>query len=254
VATVFDLASGNIDIWVIDLERGTRSRLTFGPTVDAGPVWSPDGARIAYWSDRKGQPILVKSSSGTGGEEILFQSEDAKSPSSWSRDGRFLLFTRTLPKTKTDIWVLPLSGDRKPFPFLQSEFIDRNGQFSPDGRWVAYVSDESGRLEIYVVPFPGPGGKWQVSPNGGSGPQWSADGRELFYISPDRELMTVEVKSGAEFQVSSPKPLFSLSPSSAVSAFEASPDGKRFLQGVPREAPGPPVTLVLNWTSELGKK
>jgi Tol biopolymer transport system component/predicted Ser/Thr protein kinase len=253
-ASVFDLAGGNMDIWVIDLKRGARSRLTFEPTVETSPVWSPDGARIAYSSDRKGQPLIVKSSSGTGGEEILFQSDDAKNPTSWSRDGRFLLFNRTATKTKTDVWVLPLFGDRKPFPLVQSEFIDRNGQFFPDGRWVAYVSDESGRLEIYVVPFPGPGGKWQVSTGGGASPHWSADGRELFYVSPDRELMTVEVKSGSDFEVSSPKLLFSLSSLTAQTAFEVSADGRRFLQGIPREAAGPPVTLVLNWTSEIDKK
>jgi Tol biopolymer transport system component/predicted Ser/Thr protein kinase len=254
-ANLFDLAGGNMDIWVIDLRRGARSRLTFEPTIETSPVWSSDGARIAYSSDRRGQPLLVKSASGTAGEEVLFQSEDAKSPTSWSTDGRFLLFNRTLPKTKTDVWVLPLFGDRKPFPLVQSEFIDRNGQFSPDGRWVAYVSDESGRLEIYVVPFPGPGGKWQVSTGvGGTVPHWSADGRELFYVSGDRDLMTVEVKSGSEFQTSSPKPLFSLSTLTTVSGFEVSRDGRRFLQGIPREATGSPVTLVLNWTADLRKK
>jgi Tol biopolymer transport system component len=254
-ANIFDLAGGNMDIWVIDLKRGARSRLTFEPTIETSPVWSSDGARIAYSSDRKGQPLLVKSASGTAGEEILFQSDDAKNPTSWSTDGRFLLFNRTLPKTKTDVWVLPLFGDRKPFPLVQSEFIDRNGQFSPDGRWVAYVSDESGRLEIYVVPFPGPGGKWQVSTGiGGSVPHWSADGRELFYVTGDRDLMTVEVKSGSEFQASSPKPLFSLSSLTPVTVFEVSRDGRRFLQGIPREATGSPVTLVLNWTAELAKK
>ncbi|HEY3122847.1 MAG TPA: protein kinase, partial [Thermoanaerobaculia bacterium] len=254
-ANIFDLAGGNMDIWVIDLKRGARSRLTFEPTIETSPVWSSDGARIAYSSDRKGQPLLVKSASGTAGEEILFQSDDAKNPTSWSTDGRFLLFNRTLPKTKTDVWVLPLFGDRKPFPLVQSEFIDRNGQFSPDGRWVAYVSDESGRLEIYVVPFPGPGGKWQVSTGiGGSVPHWSADGRELFYVTGDRDLMTVEVKSGSEFQASSPKPLFSLSSLTSVTVFEVSRDGRRFLQGIPREATGSPVTLVLNWTAELAKK
>jgi Tol biopolymer transport system component/predicted Ser/Thr protein kinase len=254
-ANLFDLAGGNMDIWVIDLKRGARSRLTFEPTIETSPVWSPDGTRIAYFSDRKGQPLLVKSASGTAGEEILFQSEDAKSPTSWSTDGRFLLFNRNLPKTKTDVWVLPLFGDRKPFPLVQSAFIDRNGQFSPDGRWVAYVSDESGRLEIYVVPFPGPGGKWQVSTGiGGTVPHWSADGTELFYVTGDRDLMTVEVKSGSEFQTSSPKPLFSLSMLTTVTAFEVSRDGRRFLQGIPRDTTGSPVTLVLNWTAELGKK
>jgi Tol biopolymer transport system component/predicted Ser/Thr protein kinase len=253
-ANIFDLGGGNMDIWVIDLKRGARSRLTFEPTIETSPVWSSDGARIAYSSDRKGQPLIVKSASGTAGEEILFQSDDAKNPTSWSTDGRFLLFNRTLPKTKADVWVVPLFGDRKPFPLVQSPFIDRNGQFSPNGRWVAYVSDESGRLEIYVVPFPGPGGKWQVSTGGGALPHWSADGTELFYVTGDRDLMTVEVKSGSEFQTSSPKPLFSLSSLTPVAVFEVSRDGRRFLQGVPREGTGSPVTLVLNWTAELGKK
>jgi eukaryotic-like serine/threonine-protein kinase len=253
-AGVFDLAGGNIDVWVVDLKRGTRSRLTFEPTVEASPVWSPDGARIAFSSDRKGQPLIVKSASGTGAEEILFRSDEPKNPSSWSADGRYLLFSRTLSKTKTDVWVLPLSGDRKPFPLVQSEFIDRNGQFSPDGRWVAYVSDESGRLEIYVVPFPGPGGKWQISTGGGATPHWSADGRELFYTSPNLELMAVEIKPGPEFEVSPPKLLFTLSSLTAQGSYDVSADGRRFLQGVSREAAPTPVTLVLNWTSEIGRK
>jgi Tol biopolymer transport system component len=253
-ASVFDLAGGNIDVWVVDLKRGSRSRLTFEPTVESNPVWSPDGVRIAFSSDRKGQPLIVKSASGTGAEEILFRSDDPKTPTSWSADGRYLLFNRTLLKTKTDVWVLPLFGDRKPFPLVQSEFIDRNGQFSPDGHWVAYVSDESGRLDTYVVPFPGPGGKWQISTSGGVSPHWSADGRELFYVNPDRELMAVEVKPGSEFEVSPPKLLFTLSTITAQGAYEVSADGRRILQGVSRETIGPPVTLVLNWTSEIGRK
>jgi len=253
-ASVFDLAGGNIDVWVVDLKRGSRSRLTFEPTVESNPVWSPDGVRIAFSSDRKGQPLIVKSASGTGAEEILFRSDDPKTPTSWSADGRYLLFNRTLLKTKTDVWVLPLFRDRKPFPLVQSEFIDRNGQFSPDGHWVAYVSDESGRLDTYVVPFPGPGGKWQISTSGGVSPHWSADGRELFYVNPDRELMAVEVKPGSEFEVSPPKLLFTLSTITAQGAYEVSADGRRILQGVSRETIGPPVTLVLNWTSEIGRK
>jgi eukaryotic-like serine/threonine-protein kinase len=217
-------------------------------------VWSPDGARIAFSSDRKGQPIVVKSSGGTGGEEVLLQSGDPKNPTSWSKDGHFLLFNRNFPNTNTDVWVLPLFGDREPFPLLQSRFIERSGQFSPDGHWVAYVSDESGRLEIYVVPFPGPGGKWQISTTGGATPHWNADGKTLFYASPDGQLMEVEVTPGPEFRTSLPRIVLPLPSDISQNGFEISRDGRRFLLGVPREQPSSPITLVLNWTSELGKK
>jgi Tol biopolymer transport system component len=252
-ASVFDLAGGNTDIWVIDLKRGARSRLTFEPSDELSPVWSPDGSRVVFSSDRKGRPLLVKSSTGTGGEEILFASDDLKTPTSWSRDGRFLLFNRILSRT-IDIWVLPFFGDRKPFPLLASQFIERNGQFSPDGRWVAYVSDESGRLEIYVVPFPGPGGKWQISTNGGLQPRWSGDGRELFYVTQDAQLMVVQVMAETDFRASPPNLVFPFSPQSAQPGVEVSANGKRFLGPLPLEQTNSPITLVLNWTSELGKK
>ena len=199
--------------------------------------------------------MYQKATSGASDEVLLLADRLDKFPQSWSPDGRFIVYiAQGVTTMGQDLWVLPLFGDRKPLPLIQSEFIDRNGQFSPDGRWVAYVSDESGRLEIYVVPFPGPGGKWQVSTGGGVTPHWSADGKELFYSSPDQELMTVEVKSGSDFQLSSPKLLFSLSSLTALNAFEVSADGRRFLQGIPADETVSPVTLVLNWPSEIGKK
>ncbi len=254
--TVLDLAAGNTDIWTVDLKRGVASRLTFDPSPDGGPVWSPDGARIAFASERKGRPLLLKSATGAGAEETLFGSEDVKNTTDWSRDGRFLLFNRNMQKTKTDIWVLPFFGDRKPFPFLQSVFTERNGRFSPDGRWVAYVSDESGRLEIYVRPFPAAGGKWQISTTGGQQPHWGADGKELFYLTPDRQLMAVEVKLGSEFQASTPKVLLAadMLPRTALLGFEVSGDSRRFLLGVGPEDTPTPITLVLNWTAGPKKR
>jgi Tol biopolymer transport system component len=251
---LMDLSGGKSDIWTIDLKRAVRSRLTFDPAAESSPIWSPDGSRIAFSSERKGRPLLAKSANGGGGEETLFQSDDVKNPSDWSRDGRFLLFDRNVQTTKTDIWVLPLFGDRKPFPFLQSEFIERNAHFSPDSRWVAYVSDESGRLEIYVRPFPPAGGKWQISTTGGRSPHWGADGKELVYVAPDRQLMAVDVKLGADFQAGAPKPLFPVGQVPATVGFEVSADNRRFLLAVAPEEPAPPITLVLNWTAELKKK
>ena len=253
-AAVMDLSGGKSDIWTVDLKRAVRSRLTFDPAAESGPVWSPDGSRIAFSSERKRRPLLAKSASGGGGEETLFESDDVKSATDWSRDGRFLLFDRNVQKTKTDIWVLPFSGDRKPFPFLETEFLERNAHFSPDGRWVVYVSDESGRLEIYVRPFPPAGGKWQISTTGGRSPHWAADGKELFYLTPDRQLMAVDVKLGSDFQAGAPKPLFPVGQIPATIGFEVSADSRRFLMVVTPEEPAPPITLVLNWTAELKKK
>jgi eukaryotic-like serine/threonine-protein kinase len=258
----------NCDIWVLDLVRGTRTRLTFDPAIDRAPVWSPDGTRIAFLSERRGQPILLKSANGGGAEEMLLRTEEgapAKTfvvpgggtagPSSWSSDGRFLLFSRDGAKTKSDVWVLPLFGDRKPFPLVRSDFSDRNGQFSPDGRWVAYVSDESGTLQVYVIDFPQAGGKWQISTNGGSLPRWRPDGKELFYMSASRELTAVEVKTGPSFEAGPSRALFSLPPISPLpgAAYSPTRDG-RFLVAASDQSPSTPITLVLNWTAELAKR
>src|SRR4029079_17549286 len=146
------------DIWLYEFARGTTTRLTFGPTPDRFPVWSPDGNRIAFASGRSGNlsHLYWKNADGTGEEELLFMSNLPKTPTSWSRDGRFLLFGMTDPTSSSDIWVLPLEGDRKPVPFLQTQFVEGQAMFSPDGRWIAYTSNESGRPEVYVRPFVNP--------------------------------------------------------------------------------------------------
>ena len=170
----------------------------------------------------------------------------------WSRDGRFVIFQTLDPTTGFHIWVLPLSGDRKPYAFLHSQSAEISGRsimlpmwgkLSPDGRWLAYQSNETGSFEIYVQAFPGREGKWRVSVKGGTHPIWSRDGKELFYIAADNKLMAVDVKSGARFEHGVPKPLFE-----ARTGFDVSPDGKRFLLVVPLEqAANPPMTVVVNW-------
>jgi dipeptidyl aminopeptidase/acylaminoacyl peptidase len=171
-------------------------------------------------------------------------------PQSWSRDGRFIAYVTIHPKTHTDIWLFPTAGDRTPAPFLQTEFEERNARISPDGRWMAYVSNESGSDAVYVTRFPQAGGKWSVSPKGGAFPIWRHDGRELFYRAPGGQLMAVPIAAGAEFQPGVAVPLFN--PSAAVGTlglgtfYDVAPDG-RFLVNVFVEQTSPPATVVLNW-------
>ena len=185
--------NGNDDVWVMDTARGTSRRFTSDEAPDAGPVWSPDGSRIAFVSYRKGLYDLYQKAISAGTEEVLLESNENKNPFDWSSDGRFILYAVQSAKTARDLWALPLDGARKPFVVVQSEFEEVNGRFSPDGHWVAYTSNETGRNEIYVRPFPGPGRSWQVSANGGNNVQWRRDGREVFYLSLDNRLMAVPV-------------------------------------------------------------
>jgi dipeptidyl aminopeptidase/acylaminoacyl peptidase len=238
---------GSSDIWI---EEGTRaSRFTFGQGANYFPIWSPDGARVVFASTRKGAlDLYQKPANGSGSEEILLQSADAKLPNSWSPDGRFILYYSSL--NNGDLMVLPLTGDRKPFPFLNTPFSEQQGAFSPDGKWVAYQSDESGRDEIYVRPFPGPGGQWQVSTGGGTSPRWRADGKELCYLAPDGKLMTVPVAvQGAALAPGTPETLFqTLIPSNPLRPqYDVARDG-RFLVDTEAEATSTePIHLLLNW-------
>jgi len=250
---------GNLDIWLMDLARGNPTRLTFDPSPDSNPVWSPDGSRILFTSERDGQPNLYQSAAGGGSaDELLVKSDFRKSPNDWSADGKFILYHEQNPKTGNDLWVFPLSGERKPFPFLQTPFDERQGRFSPDGRWIAYASNETGTWQVYVRRFPGSGGKWQVSTNGGAQPQWRGDGRELFYLSPDRKLMAAKVStSGPAFDVDTPRELFVLHVMSVDlpgprNVFAATRDGQRFLvTSVVNAQTVSPTTVVLNWTADL---
>jgi Tol biopolymer transport system component len=251
---------GSSDIWLIDTgPRGATDRFTSDPARETNPLWSPDGSRIVFGSDRDGPYNLYQRQlSGAGGDEALVKSDDRKAPWDWSRDGRFILYAQQDdPKRRDDIWVLPLSEGQKPFPFLQTEFFESHAQFSPDGKWIAYSSDESGMWQVYVRSFPDRGGKWPVSTSGGVQPKWRSDQKQLFYISADKKLMVVDVKmDGANFEPSVPKALFDLRLRGGLPGprnwYTVSKDGQRFLVSTDlEEATARLITVVLNWTADL---
>jgi Tol biopolymer transport system component len=255
--------SGNLDVWLLEPARRVMTRFTFDPAVDVAPVWSPDGSRIVFTSARNAVVgLYMKSSSGAGNEELLVQSPQPKVANDWSRDGQFIIYRMSDPKNGQDLWILPIAGDRKPYPFLATPFNENFGQFSPDARWVAYQSDESGQYQIYVQPFLGPGGKWQVSSAGGTQPRWNRNGKELFYITSDGKLMSVSASTttdGKSFNVGSPIELFTthlveVSGATQRPAYAVSPDGQRFLMNVPAENVSlSPITVILNWHPEHEK-
>ncbi|HXH48529.1 MAG TPA: protein kinase, partial [Terriglobia bacterium] len=247
------------DIWLMDLARGVQTRFTFGPRYNAFPVWSPDGTRIAYSSyGANGVNILVKAASGAGNAETLFKADANAVPNDWSRDARYILFFMQNDRGDGDIWALPLFGERKPFPYLQTQFNEGDSFFSPDGHWVAYVSDESGSYEVYLSPFPPGGGKWQVSQGGGVQPQWRHDGSALYYLAPGGKLMEASVKEkGSVVEIGAPHELFQ-KPFSRLGlvrpSYVVTPEGKRFLVNVASEAASAPLTLVTNWPALLKKQ
>ena len=259
-----DAKNKNTDIWLYEISRSVWTRFTFDPAVERWPIWSPDGNTIVFYSARKGRSDLYqRAASGAGSEELLLESNLIKNPSDWSRDGKFIAYHADDPKTRNDIWILPLSpkgasGDRKTFVFLQTEFHEMRATFSPDGRWIAYQSNESGREEVYVRPFPGPGGKWQISTNGGTRARWRRDGKELFYLGYDDRIMAAEIKLGmATVDVGSVRPLFHIRPfaGGGRDIYDVTGDGQRFLVASPGgEENSSPITLVVNWPAEVKKK
>jgi len=255
---------GNTDIWWHEFSTGISTRLTFDPGFDGQPVWSPDGSHIIFSSNRDGSMNLYqKVASGAGNEEALLKSNEEKHSYDWSPDGRFLLYG--VQGQKVDVWALPLTGDdRKPIRYLQTESNVIQARFSPDSRWVAYTSDESGKREVYVSPFPAaPGVKWMVSKGGGDQPRWRRrDGKELFYISPDRKMIAVEIStaSGA-VQPGIPKALFAApvygGATLNTTRYDVTADGQKFLINSlateTNSAPSSPITVVLNWEAGLKK-
>jgi eukaryotic-like serine/threonine-protein kinase len=245
--------------WLYDLSRETLTRFTFEGDTNYDPVWTPDGKRIAFQSNKEGRPNLFwQLADGSGGLERLGTSEYLQGPSSLSADGQLLAFVEINPITGYDIWVLRMS-DRKAQPFLQTPFLESAPHFSPDGRWLAYVSDESGHREIYVQPYPGPGGKWQISTDGGGEPVWNPNGRELFYRSGDK-MMAVDITTQPGFAAGKPRMLFEgpYQPTPATfSNYDISSDGQRFLMLKPAEqgqtAPTQ-INVVLNWFEELKRR
>ena len=246
----------NWDIQVIDLARaGTATRLTFDAARDHDPAWSPDGTQIAFVSNRIGErfSLFRRASNGSGGDDLLVKSDTNITAPDWSRDGQFLLYTEDGAATSHDLWTLPLSGDRKPKRFVATPFLEDHGKFSPDGRWIAYTSNASGRNEVYVRPFPGGEGFLQISRDGGSGPRWRDDGRELFFLTLDGMLMAAGIEKTAKgLKPTVPQPLFH---TGALRNFgyTVAKDGQRFLISV-TDPPGPaPITVVMNWPATLRK-
>jgi Tol biopolymer transport system component len=255
---VFRFANGNNDIWSYDTGRRAWDRLTFSDSSDdIFPLWSPDGSRIVFGSRRGELNLYRKLLSGPpGGEELLLSTLQPKFPMDWSRDGSFLLYDSFDPKRGVDIWALPLRGNGKPFEVVRTDFNERLAQFSPDGTWIAYQSDKTGRFEIYVQPFPGPGGEARVSIDGGAQVRWNSNGRELFYIAADDQLMAVPIRfvsSGTAVEPGTPVGLFATNVGSTAintnrQQYAPSPDGQSFMMNsVLGEASTSSTTVILNW-------
>ena len=244
--------TGTNDIWVLDPARGVRTRLTFGPVSNNVPVWSADGKWIAYFSLRDGKSTIYrKASDGSGAEELLVTDERGVVPTDWSRDGKTLLYQRGPLGGPFDMWLLPLEGERKPRMLLAHA---GDGLLSPDGHWLAYDSIESGSPEVYVVPFGGGAGKWQVSPSGGGIPQWSGDGKELYYLDATSSIQAVTVKqAGGALQFSAPQTLVSRLTILSIPFFSVTPDGKKILVSRVAQQVSPSVTVVTNFTEGLKK-
>jgi eukaryotic-like serine/threonine-protein kinase len=249
-----DAGAGTRDLWVLDLKRGTASRFTSDPGDKYNPLWSRDGSQILFSSSQKGTPdIYEKAASGLGDSEVVFESKDqSKYVNDWSPDGRYIAYDTG----GAELWILPLFGDRKTFPFVQGGYNSRAARFSPDGRYIAYASSETGDYEIYVQTFPEHTGKWQISTGGGRNPEWGRDGKELYFLS-GQKLMAVDVNTaGPRFEAAIPKLLFVASfPVGGVehAIYRVTADGQRFLAitTTATQQANSPVTVVTNWTADL---
>jgi dipeptidyl aminopeptidase/acylaminoacyl peptidase len=251
-------------VWLLDFTRGAFTRFNTDQSTDWGPIWSPDGGRLVFGAGpNAGNDLYERPANGLGEATALLVTPEVKTASSWSQDGRFILYSSLHPKTRSDIWALPLAGERKPFPVVQTSAEESSGQFSPDARWVAYVSNEStGRPEVYVRTFPESGGKWQISTTGGSQPRWRADGKELFYVAPDRRLMAVPIETGTDGSLSAGQPVALFQTPSANAGgidvysrpqYAVAPDGRFLMNAVIPAPKAPPITVVLDWDAGLNK-
>jgi dipeptidyl aminopeptidase/acylaminoacyl peptidase len=272
------------DIWMFDSALGRMQRITFDTSQENNaPIWSPDGKRVAFASLRKGQwGLYVKPADGDSAEELLIESATPKSPSSWSPDGKLLVYTES-----DDIWAVPTTGEHKPFSLVTSSVVERFPQVSPDGKWLAYQSQETGRAEIYVRQFPSGPGKWQVSTEGGQWPRWRSNGAELYFVVAPNVVSAAVREKGGSLEFGVPVPVLTLSANPSDTAhdphyhrFAVSPDGQRFLMGQPVGGSAAAVggladriatiadggseggaalsaanlTVVLNWTKMLKRK
>ncbi len=235
-----DPAVGTRDIWLYDVVDGGRRRFTSSPADENWMIWSPDGSRVVFNRFEENALSLYQTvADGTGPEELLISDTDGKWPVSWSPDGEFILYVTNSRGTGNDLWALPMSGDRRPFPILQTRFAENWASFSPDGRWIDFSSNASGRPEVYVTPFPLSDRQWRISEGGGMQSRWRGDGRELFYMAPDQTLMAVDFRSqDSDLQVRSPRALFEIRPPRLSYRAYHPTDGERFLVNRLIIAPG----------------
>lgn len=256
VVEIANERSGNGELWLLDLERQVTTRLT---TDDAswnwGPVWSADGKAVYFSSTRSGDSDLYEHPMGNNEEQKLLSGTKRLAPLDVSRDGKYLLYEELDPSSAADLWVLPLSGDRKPFPYIKTNYMETSARFSPNGRWVAYVSNESGNYEIYVQSFPTPGQAIRISSEGGMDPRWRRDGRELYFVSLDGRFMAADVKTDGGFSAGLPKPLFRFSgnPQTTRRSYWPSPDGQRFLVMKMSDDSAAQIQVTVSWTEALKK-
>ena len=255
IAVVDFNQAGTSDLWIYELARGIHTRFTTAGTGNRSPLWSLDGSAIIFSSNRQGPAASVfrqPTNSGGAAEPLYISHTTDVVPTDWSRDGRFVTFSQPAPRW--DIWILPLSGDRKPVPFMPSSFNQKSARFSPDGHWIAYASDESGGYQAYIAPFPGGGRKWQVSNAGGSQPLWSKDGKELYYLAPDNTIMSATVTAaGNEVKIGIPNALFRTHPRNFDSGmYDVTRDG-RFLVSSGADDSAAPLTLISNWPALVKK-
>jgi len=249
------LESGmELSVWLID-SRGVPTRFTFG-SFDLSPIWAPDSDRVIFSSPRDGLPpnLFQKNLTGGSEERRLMHNGIDSIATDWSRDGRYVVYMANELGTNWNVWAMPLTGDQTPQPVLRTQFNEMDGRISPDGRWLAYVSDESGKWEVYVQRFLSPGGKWQISSNGGKQPQWSHDGKELFYVAADQMLMAVAIHPGLSLDPGTPKQLFQFHGASDFlgGSYDVGADGQRFLvSALVGEQASPPLTVVINWNAAL---
>jgi eukaryotic-like serine/threonine-protein kinase len=254
VATdAMDTASQNTDVWTYDLANGSAKRLTFDPSIDSSPAWSPDSDRIVFGSDRAQKfNLYLKNANGADEEQVIPQEGPDVYPTDWSHDGKYVLYERG-----NDLWFVAFPGFKNSV-FLKGISPPKAGHFSPDGKWVAYASNESGQWEVYVTSFPDAHGKWQVSNAGGEQPKWRSDGKELYYLAPDGKIMATPVTTGANFDAGTPVALFQANPRELVatseqSSYDVSKDGEKFLINTQLKTAMTPMSIVMNWAAKVGK-
>jgi Tol biopolymer transport system component len=245
MVAVYRMVNGNSDVWLFETARDVRQRLTTNPAREFDPVWAPDGSRIIFGSTRQGVVDLYERSVGsTATETLVWESSESKNPLDWSLDGKWILFAVQSARTSRDLWALPVAGERKPIEVASTAANEPFARFSPDSRWVAYQSNESGRDEIYVQRFPEPGGRTQISTDGGTFPKWHRDGKSLFYLDSSNRVTSVALlPKGESLEPGNPVPLFTVS---VGATYEPAPDGQRFLLTEITKPPAP-ITILLNW-------